>query len=118
MPLREICDWGTDQKGGGGEAESSADQVQTKKAPVSPVYPPALCLDGVAATARLSLDDLGDRAPPLGAGVLHTNDCAGRKDLEGWACSSCWVLALAMSDVAALSRALRCSHHSCFREVG
>ena len=77
MPLRGICHWGTDQERGG---ESSADQVQTKKAAVSPVYLPALCLDSVAATARLSLDDLGDRVPPLGAWVVHTDDCAGGKD--------------------------------------
>ena len=49
------------RKRGGG---SSADQVQTKKAAVTPVYSPALCIDGVAATARLSLKDLGDRVPP------------------------------------------------------
>ena len=74
---RGICDWGTDQKGGGG---SSADQVQTKKAAVTRVYSPALCLDGVAVTARLSLDDLGDRVPPLGTWVLHTDNCAEGKD--------------------------------------
>ena len=68
------------RKGGGG---SSADQVQTKKAAVTPVYSPALCLDGVAATARLSLDDLGDRVPPLGAGVLHMDNCAGGQGLRG-----------------------------------
>ena len=73
-----ICDWGTDQKKRGGG--SSADQVQTKKAAVTPVYSPALCLDGVAATAWLSLDDLGDRVPPLGTWVLHTDNCAGGKD--------------------------------------
>ena len=67
------------RKGGGG----SADQVQTKKAAVTPVYSRTLCLDGVAATARLSLDDLGDRVPPLGTWVLHTDDCAGGKDSEG-----------------------------------
>ena len=73
-------------KGGGGgerERESSADQVQTKKAAVTPVYSPALCLDSVAATARLLLDDLGDRVPPLGARVLHTYDCAGGQGLRG-----------------------------------
>ena len=66
------------QRGGGG---GSADQVQTKKAAVLPAgYLPALCFDGVAATARLSLDDLGDRVPPLGVWVLHTDDCAGGKE--------------------------------------
>ena len=83
MPLWGICDRGTDQKGGGGggrERESSADQVQTKKAAVTPVYSPTLCLDGVAATARLLLDNLGDRVPPLGAWVLHTDDCGRGKD--------------------------------------
>ena len=83
MPLRGICDWGTDQKGGGGggeKRESSADQVQTKKAAVTPEYSPTLCLDGVAATARLLFDDLGDHVTPLGAWVLHTDDCAGGKD--------------------------------------
>ena len=51
-----------------------------KKAAATPVYSPALCLDGVAATDRLLLDDLGDRVRPLGAWVLHTDDCAMDKD--------------------------------------
>ena len=46
----------------------------------TPVYSPALCLDGVAATTRLLLDDPSDRVPPLGAWVLHTDGSAGGKD--------------------------------------
>ena len=34
--------------------------------------------------------------------------------MRGVACLSCWVLALAMSDVTSWSRVLRCSRHSCF----